>query len=93
MSVLQEAAAAIIDTPSIRAIEVQGHTDSGGPGYSMRLSQERAQAVVEALVKLGVDPNKLVAKGYGADKPLVPPVTAANKAKNRRIQLVITDRD
>jgi outer membrane protein OmpA-like peptidoglycan-associated protein len=93
MSVLQEAAAAIIDTPSIRAIEVQGHTDSGGPGYAQRLSQERAQAVVEALVKLGVDPNKLTAKGYGADKPLVPPVTAANKEKNRRIQLVITDRD
>jgi len=42
-----------------------GHTDSGGPGYAQRLSQERAQAAVEALVKLGVDPNKLTAKGYG----------------------------
>jgi outer membrane protein OmpA-like peptidoglycan-associated protein len=94
MSLLQEAAQVIKEHAEIRGIEVQGHTDNTGlPAYNTRLSQERAQAVVDALVKLGVDADKLVAKGYGADKPLVPNLTDFNRAKNRRVQLVITERE
>jgi len=94
MSLLQEVAQAINDHPEIRKIEVQGHTDNTGQdAYNLRLSQERAQAVVDALVKLGVEPNKLSAKGYGAEKPLVPNTNEAFKAKNRRVQLLITERD
>jgi flagellar motor protein MotB len=45
--------------------------------------------VVDALVKLSVDPLRLVAKGYGDTKPLLPNSTEANRAKNRRVQLMI----
>ena len=49
--------------------------------------------MVDALVKLGVEVNKLSAKGYGADKPLVPNTSERFKARNRRVQLVITSRE
>ena len=45
--------------------------------------------MVDTLVKLGVDPSRLEAKGYGDTKPLLPNTTEGNKAKNRRVQLVI----
>jgi len=53
------------------------------------LSQQRADAVRDGLIKLGVAADRLEAKGYGQDKPLVPNTSAANKAKNRRVQLMI----
>ena len=45
--------------------------------------------MVDTLVRLGVSSDRLVAKGYGADKPLVPNSTDANRAKNRRVQVII----
>ena len=41
----------------------------------------------------GVGGDRLVAKGYGQDKPLVPNVTGANRARNRRVQFIILDQD
>ena len=69
---------------------MQGHSDNQGTAaYNLRLSQNRAQAVVDALIKLGVEPSRLEAKGYGDTKPLLPNTTEANKARNRRVQLII----
>jgi hypothetical protein len=57
------------------------------------LSEQRAESVKQWLVDHGVSPDRLVAAGYGQSKPLVPNVTAANKARNRRVQFVILEQD
>jgi outer membrane protein OmpA-like peptidoglycan-associated protein len=90
MAILEEIADVLKSHTEIKAVEVQGHTDNQGTAaYHLRLSQNRSQAVVDALIKLGVDPSRLEAKGYGDTKPLLPNSNEANKAKNRRVQLMI----
>ena len=69
--------------------EVAGHTDSSGSAAHNRdLSQRRAGSVVRYLTGAGVEPSRLVAKGYGADNPLMSNDTAAGMAQNRRVELV-----
>jgi outer membrane protein OmpA-like peptidoglycan-associated protein len=90
MAIVEEIADVLKTHPEIKGIEVQGHTDNQGTAaYNLRLSQNRSQAVVDALIKLGVDASRLEAKGYGDTKPLVPNSNDANKARNRRVQLMI----
>ena len=89
-AILEEIADVLNTHAEIKGVEVQGHTDNQGEApYNLKLSESRAQAVVDVLVKLGVDPLRLQAKGYGDTKPLMPNNTEANKAKNRRVQLMI----
>ncbi len=91
---LTEVADTLIRHPEIRRVEVQGHTDnSGTPDHNRTLSEERAQAVQAWLVQHGVPVDKLVAHGYGQEKPLVPNVTPAMRAQNRRVQFIILDQD
>jgi OOP family OmpA-OmpF porin len=69
--------------------EVGGHTDSDGDDASnLKLSQDRAQAVREKLVSMGIDAGRLTSKGYGEAKPLSPNTTPEGKANNRRVELV-----
>jgi len=70
-------------------LEISGHTDNAGSrDHNLALSQGRAQAVVQGLVsQYGIDPSRLVAKGYGDTKPVVPNTSPANMAKNRRVEL------
>ena len=70
-------------------LEISGHTDNtGAKDHNLKLSQDRAQAVMRVLVtKYGIDPKRLTAKGYGDTKPVAPNNTDANKAKNRRVEL------
>jgi outer membrane protein OmpA-like peptidoglycan-associated protein len=90
MAILEELADVFAKRADIKSVEVQGHTDNTGSApYNLRLSQSRAQAVVDALGRLGVDTSRLQAKGYGQEKPLVPNTTDANKARNRRVQIMI----
>jgi len=76
-------------------IVVAGYTDNVRllPTSSFKSNQElsvaRAQAVLDYLVKIGMDPQKLSVVGYGDTKPLVPNTTAENKAKNRRVGLMV----
>jgi outer membrane protein OmpA-like peptidoglycan-associated protein len=89
-SLVEEIAEALRARPEIAAVEIQGHTDnSGTPEHNQALSERRAEAVRSALTLLGIEPNRLVARGYGQQQSLVPNTTAANKAKNRRVQLMI----
>ncbi|HEX7450642.1 MAG TPA: carboxypeptidase regulatory-like domain-containing protein, partial [Polyangiaceae bacterium] len=89
--ILEELADLMSKRADIKNVEVQGHTDdTGAAAYNLRLSQSRAQAVVDAIAALGIDSSRLTAKGYGQEKPLVPNSTEANRAKNRRVQVMIT---
>ena len=73
-------------------IEVQGHTDNvGQAAYNLKLSQQRADAVKAYLVSKGIQPGRLVAKGYGMKQPLLPNNTPANRALNRRVQFIRTE--
>lgn len=77
------------ENPSLR-VEISGHTDSDGSElYNLRLSQARAQAVVDYLVSRGIESHRLIAKGYGESRPVAPNDTPENKQKNRRTELKI----
>jgi outer membrane protein OmpA-like peptidoglycan-associated protein len=90
---LAEIANVLLQHPELLQLEVQGHTDdSGSPARNQKLAQERAQAVASWLVSSGVERDRLVAKGYGSEKPLAPNLTEQNRARNRRVEFVILQR-
>jgi outer membrane protein OmpA-like peptidoglycan-associated protein len=91
---LTEIADTVIRNSQLKRIEVQGHTDnSGTPEHNKVLSEQRAEAVRAWLVQHGAPAERLVARGYGQEKPLVPNVTAANRARNRRVQFIILEKE
>lgn len=73
---------------------VSGHTAlAGTAGARLQLSQERARAVAEFLVQLGVrHAHQIFTQGFGAEKPIAPNTTEAGKARNRRVEITIMDR-
>src|SRR5262249_43694822 len=78
--------------PEVLKMEVQGHTSSeGGPEYNMRLSNDRAKAVVTWLVEHGIDAKRLVPQGYGLTQPLVPNTSEPNRQRNRRVQFRLVE--
>lgn len=89
--ILDEVVGVLRDNPKI-TLEVQGHTDNvGGDAYNMSLSDRRAGAVKAYLVSHGIEPSRLISKGYGFHQPLVPNDTATNRALNRRVQFIRTE--
>lgn len=71
-------------------ISIEGHTDSEGiPERNNPLSERRAKAVVDYLAGAGVDANRLLSVGYGADRPIADNATAEGRAKNRRIEFKV----
>ena len=88
--ILNDIAKVFIENPDY-IIEVQGHTDNvGKPEVNMNLSEKRAQAVREYLVKAGVDGKRMTAHGYGDTMPIDDNKTKAGRAKNRRVEFKIT---
>lgn len=88
--ILDAVAATIKGNPQITLIEIQGHTDErASDEYNLKLSQERAQAVLEYLVSKGVEREKLRAVGYGELCPVDPAHTEEAWAKNRRVEFKI----
>ena len=77
------------DNPGIK-IEISAHTDNvGSNSYNMRLSDRRAQSVVQYLKDANISTERLISKGYGESRPLVPNDTDEHKAMNRRVELKI----
>ncbi|NOQ72136.1 MAG: OmpA family protein [Crocinitomix sp.] len=78
------------DVPGLK-IELSGHTDNTGSAQNnIKLSQARAEAVVSYLTSKGIAANRLVAKGYGSDKPVDTNATGSGRQNNRRTEFEIT---
>lgn len=73
-------------------VSIEGHTDNSGDiSHNKKLSNDRANAVLNSLVSNGIDKSRLAAKGLGSGNPLFPNDSEENKAKNRRVELVRTN--
>lgn len=71
-------------------IEIAGHTDNiGSPQSNLQLSQARAEAVRQYLIKKGINPNRLIARGYGDMQPIAPNTTEEGRQLNRRTEVRI----
>jgi outer membrane protein OmpA-like peptidoglycan-associated protein len=78
------------ENPS-QSAEIHGYTDSRGSAtYNLKLSERRAQAVVDYLVAHGIAASRLSAKGFGATNFIATNDTEAGRAENRRVTLTLT---
>jgi outer membrane protein OmpA-like peptidoglycan-associated protein len=79
------------DNPSMQ-IELSAHTDDlGSEQYNLRLSQKRGEAAKKYLQRQGIEAQRIIAKGYGKNKPLVPNDSDENRAINRRVEFTINE--
>ena len=75
-----------------RKVIVEGYTDSkGSAAYNQGLSERRANAVKNALVRAGVEPSRIVAQGYGKEYPVASNATNSGRAQNRRVEVTISN--
>jgi outer membrane protein OmpA-like peptidoglycan-associated protein len=87
-NIIAQIVALLKENPDLR-VAVEGHTDDvGNAPANQALSEKRAQAVVEAIAKEGVDGKRLSAAGFGQARPIADNKTEEGKAKNRRVELV-----
>lgn len=85
--VLDEAIQTLNEQPNVR-ISVEGHTDSvGTDAYNQRLSERRAQAVVDYLAAGGIARSRMSARGFGESNPVASNATEDGRAQNRRVEL------
>jgi OmpA-OmpF porin, OOP family len=74
-------------------LEISGHTsDKGDPRDNHFLSQRRAKAVCDYLIASGIDDKRLTYRGYGQARPIALNNNAENRAKNERIQVLLTNK-
>lgn len=89
-SSLDEVAATLVDYPET-AVDVVGHASADGPDdYNQRLSERRADSVKTYLVTQGVQPVRVRAYGMGETQPVADNSTAAGRAANRRVEIILT---
>lgn len=70
-------------------IRIAGHTDNTGrPAVNLRISRERADSVARYLISRGVLESQLVARGFGASRPIADNSTESGRASNRRIEIL-----
>ena len=87
-TVLDEAAATLKANPNV-TVNVNGYCDAiGGVEYNLKLSNRRANAVVDYLVKAGIPESQLIPHGYGETDFVAPNDTPEGRAQNRRVELV-----
>jgi outer membrane protein OmpA-like peptidoglycan-associated protein len=89
---LDQIAVALKANPQVKHMRIEGHTDDvGDDGINQRLSEQRAGSVKKALVSRDVDEARLETVGHGESKPAAPNGTPAGRAKNRRVEFIITE--
>jgi outer membrane protein OmpA-like peptidoglycan-associated protein len=83
----------IMKTSASIKVEISGHTDNtGAPEYNVALSKRRSEAVKRQLVAAGIDPARITAVGYGADKPIADNNKREGRQLNRRTEFTIIEK-
>jgi outer membrane protein OmpA-like peptidoglycan-associated protein len=88
--ILQAIARVLLEHPELTKVEVAGHASSREPNAD-KLAVARAEAVAAFLVARGVDAKRLVVEGYGAERPLAPNDTEADRQQNRRVEFRVLE--
>jgi outer membrane protein OmpA-like peptidoglycan-associated protein/tetratricopeptide (TPR) repeat protein len=79
----------MVDQPNIK-VEISGHTDNRGSLQANQiLSERRAKAIVDFLIRNGIDPARLSYVGYGYERPVAPNTTVEGRSQNRRTEFKI----
>jgi VWFA-related protein len=90
--VIDQIAELMRENPRLK-IEIQGHTDSnGGEDYNQTLSDARATAVTQTLIRKGIDGKRLRARGFGLSQPKATNQTEEGRQQNRRTEFVVLAR-
>jgi OOP family OmpA-OmpF porin len=90
--VLEQLRAFLEQKPQISLVRIEGHTDNvGKPADNLKLSGERALAVRQWLIDHKVDPKRLIAVGFGDQKPVADNKTEEGRAQNRRTEFVVVE--
>ena len=94
----QEAMASLVEVVDLlqsepdKQIRIEGHTDStGDAATNLKISEQRAEAVLEALVSLGVSADRFTTAGMGQDFPIASNETEEGRAQNRRVDVILLD--
>jgi outer membrane protein OmpA-like peptidoglycan-associated protein len=97
-SLRDEAMASLVEVVDLlqsepdKDIRIEGHSDSTGDSETnLRISAQRANAVLDALVSLGVDPGRFTAGGMGEDFPIASNDTEEGRRQNRRVDVILLD--
>lgn len=89
IAILDDAVSTLKRYPALK-VEVAGHTDSKASAtHNQKLSERRAQAVMDYFVGKGIEADRLTAKGYGEAQPIATNATAEGRLENRRVELRI----
>ena len=89
-SLLDNVVDVLVAQKNIKKVRVEGHTDNvGSKATNDKLSQDRAQAVVDYLVDQGIDRSRLKAEGFGSSRPIAPNLTRRGREQNRRVEFYI----
>jgi chemotaxis protein MotB len=88
---LDQLAAVLIEFPELK-VRIEGYTDSSGRDETnLALSQQRADAIMAALVERGVAAERLTAQGNGETKPIATNDTPAGRSQNRRVEIYVSE--
>lgn len=92
-AILDEVARTLRQHPELSRVRVEGHTDNvGTPAYNLSLSQRRALAVQQYLLKKGVTEGRVSSVGFGQSQPIADNESEDGRAQNRRVTFVIERR-
>lgn len=93
-SLIDEIAETVVANPQLKKIRIEGHTDDVGSDLAnLKLSQSRADSVVDALVARGVERSRLDGVGFGEMRPIDSNETDDGRAANRRVEFIIVDQE